>query len=128
LICCTSLPLSNTRVFSPFSVSSLAAQPPLIPEPTTMASKDLSFTLRILRLAINVQFLLGFDQHLSLKTSRDHLVRHDFGHEVFRTQIALQGIPFTEVQKIFDFVQVKLLAFGIFLLVACSSHVCFLSL
>ena len=32
-------PRSSSRVLSPFSVSSLAAQPPLMPEPTTMASK-----------------------------------------------------------------------------------------
>src|SRR5215212_38468 len=33
-------PRSSTRVFSPFSVSSFAAQPPLIPEPTTIASNE----------------------------------------------------------------------------------------
>src|SRR4051794_31076372 len=33
-------PRSSTRVFRPFSVSSLAAQPPLIPEPTTIASNE----------------------------------------------------------------------------------------
>src|SRR5258705_4622338 len=35
-------PRSRTSVFSPFSHSSLAAQPPEIPEPTTMASKELA--------------------------------------------------------------------------------------
>src|ERR1700682_4964657 len=34
----TSRPPSNTRVFSPASQSSFAAHPPLIPEPTTIAS------------------------------------------------------------------------------------------
>src|SRR5688572_29329830 len=33
-------PRSSTRVLSPFSVSSFAAQPPLIPEPTTIASNE----------------------------------------------------------------------------------------
>src|SRR5688572_27843888 len=33
-------PRSSTRVLRPFSVSSLAAHPPLIPEPTTMASNE----------------------------------------------------------------------------------------
>jgi hypothetical protein len=37
-ICSTLGPLSNTNVFNPPSVSSLAAQPPLIPEPTTIVS------------------------------------------------------------------------------------------
>src|SRR5688500_10299803 len=34
-------PRSSTRVFNPFSVSSFAAQPPLTPVPTTIASKEL---------------------------------------------------------------------------------------
>src|SRR5436189_1897875 len=33
-------PRSSTSVFKPFSVSSFAAQPPLIPEPTTIASNE----------------------------------------------------------------------------------------
>src|SRR5271154_4791195 len=31
-------PASSSKTFKPFSVSSLAAQPPVIPEPITMAS------------------------------------------------------------------------------------------
>src|SRR5215467_13883991 len=37
-MCSTFLPRSSTRVFKPFSHSSLAAQPPLMPLPITMAS------------------------------------------------------------------------------------------
>src|SRR5258707_13629467 len=40
-MCRTSRPLSRTRVLKPFSVNSLAAQPPLMPEPMTMASNCL---------------------------------------------------------------------------------------
>src|SRR5262245_51990026 len=36
--CLTMRPRSSTRVLRPFSVSSLAAQPPLMPDPTTIAS------------------------------------------------------------------------------------------
>ena len=36
--CSTMRPRSSTKVFSPFSQSSLAAHPPLMPEPITMAS------------------------------------------------------------------------------------------
>src|SRR6185436_15420217 len=38
--CLTIRPRSSTSVFRPFSVSSLAAQPPLIPVPTTVASNE----------------------------------------------------------------------------------------
>ena len=38
--CLTMRPRSSTRVLRPFSVSSLAAQPPLIPSPTTIASNE----------------------------------------------------------------------------------------
>src|SRR6185295_2709403 len=38
--CLTMRPRSSTSVFRPFSVSSLAAQPPLIPVPTTIASNE----------------------------------------------------------------------------------------
>src|ERR1044071_9890325 len=37
-MCSMFLPRSSSRTLRPFSVSSLAAQPPEIPEPTTMAS------------------------------------------------------------------------------------------
>src|SRR5678815_2383642 len=37
-MCSTFLPLSRTRVLRPCSQSSFAAQPPLIPEPITIAS------------------------------------------------------------------------------------------
>ncbi len=39
-------------VFNPFPVSSLAAQPPLIPDPITIASNVRSFTLSIFKLAM----------------------------------------------------------------------------
>src|SRR5688572_25535372 len=38
--CLTMRPRSSTSVLRPFSVSSLAAHPPLIPEPTTIASNE----------------------------------------------------------------------------------------
>src|SRR5688572_11231963 len=38
--CRTIWPRSSTSVFRPFSVSSLAAHPPLIPDPTTIASNE----------------------------------------------------------------------------------------
>src|SRR5699024_3389036 len=37
-MCSTFQPLSRTIVFSPFSVNSFVAHPPLIPEPITIAS------------------------------------------------------------------------------------------
>src|SRR4051812_37048716 len=39
-MCSTLRPRSRTSVFSPFSQSSFAAQPPEIPEPTTIASYE----------------------------------------------------------------------------------------
>ena len=42
VICLISMPLSSMMVFKPFSESSLAAHPPLMPEPTTIASNTLS--------------------------------------------------------------------------------------
>src|SRR5690606_18300125 len=103
LIWLTSLPLSNTKVFSPFSVNSLAAHPPLMPDPMTIASKVLSFILSIFKLAIDIDFFGWIDLYLSLKTARNHLVGHDLCHKILRTQIALKGKPFGGVQKILQF-------------------------
>src|SRR5262245_45861073 len=52
-MCSTLRPRSSTSVLRPLSHSSLAAQPPVMPEPTTMASKvlvSLLFTTVIVRL------------------------------------------------------------------------------
>src|SRR4028118_589060 len=52
-MCSTLRPRSSTRVFNPFSQSSFAAHPPVMPEPITMASKVFCCAPFKLRLAVD---------------------------------------------------------------------------
>jgi hypothetical protein len=47
-------------VRNPFSVNSLAAQPPLIPDPITMASYVVAFTASIAKFAMSVGAAICF--------------------------------------------------------------------
>ncbi|MCY1380890.1 hypothetical protein D9M69_687480 [compost metagenome] len=86
-MCFTSRPLSSTRVFNPFSQSSLAAQPPLIPEPITMASNVRSFTESILMLGIIFLVKVGTAD----VAARDKFKVPDIGHYIFRGIIPPNG-------------------------------------
>ena len=57
-MCFTILPLSKTKVFKPFSQSSLAAQPPDIPEPTSYGVTG-HFKFNSADIAIKVIDMLG---------------------------------------------------------------------
>src|SRR6185312_6565923 len=85
-------PASKTRTLSPFSVSSLAAQPPVIPEPTMIASyvfAGMSSPLGLL---------------LSQRRATVICTRHDFeaelfGESDFRRVVAVDGDAFEDVPE-----------------------------
>src|SRR5687768_9638295 len=96
-MCFTSLPRSSTSVFNPFSVNSLAAQPPLIPEPITIASKLRSFTDPFLLspMSLSVFYLMI----AVIWNRRNHFILHNIHQYVFRSGITLDSSCFHDLVK-----------------------------
>src|SRR5918995_278597 len=67
-------PASRTRVRRPRSQSSFAAQPPLMPEPTTMAS-----------------YSRASERNAAIEPARDHRVAGDLLHHALGSEVAVDG-------------------------------------
>src|SRR5437868_2279757 len=66
-------PASSTRVRRPRSLSSLAAQPPLMPEPTTIASYSTA----------------ALDRDAAIESAGNHLVMNHVLHHDLRGEVAV---------------------------------------
>ena len=63
-----------SRTFKPFSVSSLAAQPPVMPDPTTMASNCVFILEALPNPIARPGAVTGFDRQIWIEAPRNQLV------------------------------------------------------
>src|SRR2546423_703423 len=100
-------PASRTSVFSPFSVSSFAAQPPVMPEPTIIASYVL------VAMQIPLCLLLRGQRHTAMMGARNDLQVQFLREGNFRSVVAVNSDAFKDVEKLASQLFIALLRNGV---------------